>query len=268
MLCIGMICLSAFASAADDAHSLAAALYAEGDWTAARREADRLLADIPTDESARLIAASSALHLNPLQPDALAVLDELARNAADPVIQSRAAYAAGRAHWARGERTAAWSAYAISFQQPENQAAFLRSGCSLFLLKREDRTLGEDQPALLQQLATCRNLWNFDLRDEVRVTPIAKRKSRGFRPAAAVVSLYRSQIAPAIGSRCSLEPSCSAYFLQASREHGWLGVPLIGDRLVREPGVVSAALQPVERGEKTRYLDPVHDHTFWLNDEK
>lgn len=269
VLCIGMIFLSACAVfAGERTNTLAVTLYAEGDWTEARREAARVLSEHPDDETARLILADAALQLNPKSAEALSELDALSNEATDPAIRSRAAYHAGRAQWALGNRAAAWNAYAIAFLHPENQATFLRSGCAMFLLKREDGTLGEQEPALLQQLATCRDLWNFDLRDEVRVHTAKEKKSRGFRPAARIVSFYRSQIAPAIGSRCSLEPSCSEYFLQASREHGWRGVPMIGDRLVREPGVVSAAWQPVERGGQTRYRDPVHDHTFWFRNEK
>lgn len=268
VLCIGMIFFSASAFAADRAGALASELYAEGDWVGAQREAERALARGSDDETVRLIAADAALRMNPNRMEAIVALEQLAASSTNTATRSRAAYSAGRAQWALGNRAAAWNAYAIAFQYPENQAAFLRSGCAMFLLKREDESLGEDQPALLQQLATCRDLWNFDLRDEVRVTPVAKKKSRGFRPASGIVSFYRAQIAPAIGSRCSLEPSCSEYFLQASRTHGWLGIPMIGDRLIREPGVVSAALQPVERGTTTHYLDPVHDHNYWFHNEQ
>ncbi len=80
-----------------------------------------------------------------------------------------------------------------------------------------------------------------------------------------VVSFYRTQIRPAIGHRCSLSPSCSEYFRLASERHGWLGVPLLADRLFREPGIVERAEIPVPHGRRIMWGDPLEDHTFWLD---
>jgi len=74
-----------------------------------------------------------------------------------------------------------------------------------------------------------------------------------------VVGFYREWIRPAIGSRCSLSPSCSEYFLTAARRHGWWAFPMMADRLVREPGLVSSAPDPNQR-----VSDPVDDHDWWL----
>lgn len=83
--------------------------------------------------------------------------------------------------------------------------------------------------------------------------------------ARAVVGFYRFAIRPAIGSRCALEPSCSQYFVLASRKHGWLGVPMTADRFVREP-VVSAPDRPWVRNAagQWRHPDPVEDHDGWF----
>lgn len=268
MLGIGMIFLCAGRATSEPAPlALAAELAGEGDWASARREALRVLAANPEHDPALLLAADAALHLDPAHAAALGTLEHLSMHAADPALKSRAAYRAGQIHWQLGDRRAAWTAYARAFQQPEDRAAFLRSGCALFLLRREDESLGADDPALLQQLATCRNLWTFSLRDEVRATPRADRVDGGAKPAEWIVSFYRAQIGPAIGHRCSLEPSCSAYFLEASRAHGPLGVPLIGDRLVREPDVVKYAEDPIERNGRTLYRDPLDRHTDWMRDE-
>ena len=78
------------------------------------------------------------------------------------------------------------------------------------------------------------------------------------------VSFYRHVIRPAIGSRCSLSPSCSGYFLQASRRHGWLALPMIADRLVREPSVVAQHEREVQMHGETRIADPLSDHDGWL----
>ena len=83
--------------------------------------------------------------------------------------------------------------------------------------------------------------------------------------ARAVVSFYRFAVGPAIGQRCALEPSCSQYFLDASRKHGLLGLPMIADRFIREP-VVSAPDRPVVRTKSgaLRHPDPVEDHDWWF----
>jgi len=84
-------------------------------------------------------------------------------------------------------------------------------------------------------------------------------------PAQAFISLYRTQISPAIGARCSLEPSCSEYFVQAVKKHGLLGAPLIADRFVREPDVFKAREKPIVMLDgRIRYADPVSDHDFWM----
>ncbi|MDP6490236.1 MAG: membrane protein insertion efficiency factor YidD [Kiritimatiellia bacterium] len=76
-----------------------------------------------------------------------------------------------------------------------------------------------------------------------------------------MVGFYRIVVAQSIGSRCVLEPSCSTYSLQAARERGWLGIPMTGDRLIREPSVVHAKEHPVGViNGRTHYADPVSDH--------
>lgn len=83
--------------------------------------------------------------------------------------------------------------------------------------------------------------------------------------ARAVVGFYRIAVGPAIGDRCVVEPSCSRYFVAAARKHGWLGVPMIADRFVREP-VVSAPDRPWVRNAagRWRHPDPVEDHDWWF----
>lgn len=79
-----------------------------------------------------------------------------------------------------------------------------------------------------------------------------------------IVGFYRAQISPAIGARCVLDPSCSQYFLEASRKHGLLGLPMIADRFVREP-IESASDRVILRTDgQHRHLDPVEDHDWWF----
>lgn len=83
----------------------------------------------------------------------------------------------------------------------------------------------------------------------------------GAWPVKWMVGFYRMAVAPALGSRCVLDPSCSRYSLQAARERGWLGLPMTGDRLIREPSVVNEGAHPVTDVQgRVRYADPVSDH--------
>lgn len=89
-------------------------------------------------------------------------------------------------------------------------------------------------------------------------------KRAGAWPMQGLVAFYRSAIGPAIGNRCVLEPSCSRYSLEAARQHGWLSIPMTGDRLIREPSVVQEAARPVTDAQgRIRYADPVSDHVGW-----
>ncbi len=82
-----------------------------------------------------------------------------------------------------------------------------------------------------------------------------------------VVGFYRHFVGPALGARCALEPSCSQYFLEASRAHGVFGLPMIGDRFVREP-VASASDKWVRNAKgELKHPDPVSDHDGWFSKE-
>ena len=59
------------------------------------------------------------------------------------------------------------------------------------------------------------------------------RPSAAARVLAALITGYRRFISPLLAPRCRFEPSCSAYALEAVREHGalrgtWLAVRRIG----------------------------------------
>lgn len=97
-----------------------------------------------------------------------------------------------------------------------------------------------------------------------RPAPAARPRSVGSLFARGVISFYRRFVGPAIGARCALEPSCSRYFLEASRKHGLLGLPMVADRFVREP-VESASDRLVRRPDGSwRHSDPVSDHDWWF----
>jgi putative component of membrane protein insertase Oxa1/YidC/SpoIIIJ protein YidD len=85
--------------------------------------------------------------------------------------------------------------------------------------------------------------------------------SIGSFPVKLMVRFYRFMVAPALGSRCSLSPSCSAYSLEAARKRGWLGLPMTGDRLIREPTLVSRKQETlIDEDGNTRVLDPICNH--------
>ncbi len=86
----------------------------------------------------------------------------------------------------------------------------------------------------------------------------------GALPVKAMVGFYRLMVAPALGARCVLEPSCSHFSMQAARECGWLGLPMTGDRLIAEASMVVARHQPVTNAMgEVRFADPVSDHIGW-----
>ncbi|HOW96535.1 MAG TPA: membrane protein insertion efficiency factor YidD [Kiritimatiellia bacterium] len=241
---------------------LAQELFDEGRWAECARESRRVLLSDPRNETAALHLAVARLRLGGTDEEPLAALT----SARDPEIRARAAYELGRLNWAAGDPAAAYPLLRQAFLETRSQPLSLRSGCSLNELLRAFPNLGKDDLALVQSLETCRPLWSRALRAEC-AAPRARADRGGWlsAPGKWLVSFYRTQIRPAIGARCSLEPSCSAYFLAASRAHGLLGLPMMADRLVREPSVVAEARRPVPGDGAPRFADPVSDHDFWFH---
>lgn len=106
---------------------------------------------------------------------------------------------------------------------------------------------------------------------KARARAIARRLSppprRGLaaRAAGGFIWFYRSAISPALGARCALHPSCSAYFLEAARKHGLLAVPIIADRFVREPVASHSDEWVTLPGGRERHPDPLSAHDFWFS---
>ncbi len=247
-----------------DALDLATQLHDEGQWAACRRESLRHLVEHPEDEEARLLMATASLRERAVVEEALQHLQALMAGADDPEVRAMAGFEAGLELRSRGDLAKAWRAMKIAFEQTRSPWLFARSSCALAYLYQADKQLAQGEEALMRQLRTAQPLWTKSVRDELR-PPKAKRRS--YNPGSLAVAFYRSQIGPAIGDRCSLHPSCSEYYLLAEHDHGWMAVPLVADRLVREPGVVAAAEKPLQTSERMLFQDPVEDHTFWLNDE-
>jgi len=82
------------------------------------------------------------------------------------------------------------------------------------------------------------------------------RPSAAARVLMSLISGYRRFISPLLGPRCRFAPSCSAYALEAVREHGalrgtWLAVRRIGRCHPFNPGGFDP-VPPALHGRRTR----------------
>ncbi|MBU0677633.1 MAG: membrane protein insertion efficiency factor YidD [Verrucomicrobia bacterium] len=260
-------------SAATANFDLAVDLFEEGDWPACRRECLRVSVLDPDHAGVRLLSAASLvqqiLEGKEVKDDRVSSADQelrdLAAGADDRDISAMASLELGRLSWFRGDIDGAFDELRRAFVTAPDHELFLRAGCSLDLLIRQNSALARsrDLTGLESQLNTCRPMWTGGLARSCVVDAHGKERATS-RPGKWIVAFYRSQVRPAIGSRCSLEPSCSEYYKRASGKHGLLGVAMIGDRLVREPGVVSRAEHPVVAGGKIHYADPLDEHDWWM----
>lgn len=235
-------------------------LMGEANWPAVLVESQRILAADPTDETARLGEAFALLDGQP----ALDTLADLAIAARTPEVRSAAAYELGVRAQVAGERTNAWRYLRIAFLSGGPETITLKSAWRMDGIRHHVPLTAADT-ALLLQVRTVAQSADRQTRRQCQAEDqaIRPRTSVFGWPARGIVSFYRAAVAPAIGSRCSLSPSCSAYFLEAGRKHGLLAFPMIADRLVREPSVVAAAEHPVSDGRTFRYADPVEAHDYW-----
>ncbi len=244
---------------------LASQLFSEGRWDACQRECMR--AEIMHRENTPLriqlldvacMIRMGRAHTNGVR-NKLAVLSSQTQ---DMEVAASASFETGRLLWGEDNLKQALDAFSFSFYTTTNCSLFLRAACSSFLVLKENKSLKSECPALVQQINTSRALWSKELFGLCRL----KKKPSRFRIDLAgwFVHFYRSQISPAIGQRCTLEPSCSEYFKQAAARHGLLSIPMIGDRFVREPDVNKDRTNPVFVNGAVRYLDTVDEHDFWM----
>ena len=261
---IGTLCFASTLAVANDA-AFCVELFGEGRWTECRRECLRTLAANPRCEPAILLQAVTALRLGIATHEARGTLERLAAGSGDPDVRSMAALEAGGLARARGEPDGAWALWRRSCNETRDPGLVLRSACALDRLRREHPDLGRDDSEILRLLETARPLWTPQIEAEVAGGPMGAAPLAA-RPAEWIVAFYRRQIAPAIGARCSLEPTCSEYFLQASRAHGLMGFAMSADRFFREPSVVAAARATTNIAGQVRVLDPVADHAIWRRD--
>jgi putative component of membrane protein insertase Oxa1/YidC/SpoIIIJ protein YidD len=235
----------------------------EQDWPHCRVESLRVLAVDPSNNWAAYGALISNWHLGRQKKQSLDDLQLLATATTNAEIRARSHLAVGLGAWEFGDQEAAISnLYQVLSVMPDPAVA-RQAGCALYVLLREYPDAGAAWPGLADQLAVMRGGWTRE--DERNCRPREKVAPSWWSwPGRMIVWGYRSQISPAIGSRCSLQPSCSEYFRQACSKHGLLGFAMYGDRGVREPAVVSAGKHPVRVGDKVKYPDPLSDHDWWM----
>ncbi len=237
-------------------------LFTEGRWAECRLECRRVLAGVTAEPRASLLRAISETRLGLDATVGLRAVEE--QTNAPPAARALARYELGRAYWRAGQETNALAELQNVFTTTTERPLFLRAGCALAYLLDDSVPLTRAHPALVQQLVACRTLWSPALHAECRSGGAPDRTAWTGRPAEWMIAVYRTQISPAIGRRCSLTPSCSAYALEALRRHGALGLGLAGDRMWREPDVVMSRAHPVRINDRVRYSDPLDDHDYWL----
>ncbi len=243
------------------AHELAAELFAEGDWHHCRIECERILSERPDRPAVQLMRAQSLARLGLATPQTFTPL--LDQSGVPRDILAAVHYELGLMAVSRHDWPEAFSRFETAFTTTGDPDAWARSGYYLHQLGRK-RSLRQRRSAALQfQLRACRSLWTTEIRSTHRLTPPRLRRA-ATAPAVAVIRFYQRQIAPAIGSRCSLEPSCSRYAVAALHAHGWRGIPMLADRSVREPDVVAARQSPVMINGRPRFQDPISDHDWWF----
>ena len=159
-----------------------------------------------------------------------------------------------------------------AFLTAREPRVFRIAAAALDLLFHADDGFRRENASLASQVALCRDgLTEKDFADAQKcveaIAPTKARRGPGAWLAAGVVGFYRIFVGPAIGSRCVLDPSCSQYFLEASRKHGVVGVPMIADRFVREPVESNSDRHTRMPDGSWRHPDPVSDHDGWFEKE-
>lgn len=281
-------------------HTLAAELFEEAEWRACRTECSRNLALHPTNAT-RLMHAVCGLRLgldtkteleklctpqsqNSQRRDAVshagptnearlhrdakhcgqAKRKQLRPNGTPhPEVTAMANYELGRALWLEGDTTTAFKHLEQAFLKAPTTDIYHHAGGTLYILLQENPQLSEQSPQLKTILATCRKEWDSKLFNECR-KPETNKHRIATAPARWLIHFYQKQISPAIGSRCSLQPSCSHYATQALKTHGLIGIGAMADRFIREPDVVKYRKNPVKINGNIKFSDPLSDHDWWM----
>ncbi len=241
---------------------LAEQFFQEGDWITCIQESQRVLCKSPSNETALLLCARAALRSG--NTNAATGLSSLTRLASEARHTEISAQSANEAAWILSEQNhiqESWRLAEQAFLTTTSTPVFLSSGTLLAQIINRHPESVKPSDAIIVQLKTCAPIL---IAVPPSTRPASGRTSLLSLPGQWIVTFYRSAIRPAIGARCSVSPNCSEYFRQATHKHKLLAIPMIADRLVREPSVVSAGKQPIQIKGLTAYKDPVENHDFWM----
>ena len=239
--------------------------FEEENWQSCRIECRRAVLAGKNDPVIPLINAVAGIRMG-LDMDA--ELKNICTNSQTPPgIVATAHYELACSQWQKSQMTPAFENFLQTFITTNTKELFLYSGCAMNILLKQNYSLAEEYPELMLQLESCSKMWTSSILKECRSIPDKNsRATSSFltNTGKTLIQFYRSQIGSAIGSRCSLSPSCSEYAKQALYKHGALAIPMIADRLVREPSVVHAKENPVQIHGRRHYSDSLESHDWWM----
>lgn len=245
------------------AADLATELFTEQQWEGALREAHRVLLHTPTSDAHRLISAVCNVRLGRHRKLATQTLAKLHTDSTHDTIREHAAFEHALLQLENNNPTSAFDSFAVCFLNTRHKDRLGHSAYQLARLAKRHPALQGRHPSLLLQINSARNLWTPTPPNRAAPPPAGGGCTA---PGRLVVWFYRTVVGPCLGQRCLLHPSCSAYFLQAAHQHGLLAFPLFAERLYREPGLTDRREHPIQVNGRTRYADPLSDHTFWHHD--
>jgi len=242
---------------------LAISLFEDNQYYSCRIECIRILSDDHFNKHAQFLLALSERRIGVDSTDTLSILCKEQDN--PPQIKDMACYELSRSYIDKKDYNLAFNVLKQLFLNTNIPSLFIRSSCSLSHLFEQDNQLISDNKGLSYQVESCHSLWSKEIVKETTLKSPKKNFSWTGLPAQWVILFYQTQIAPAIGQRCSLNPSCSRYAQQALSKHGILGIGFIADRMIREPDVVAQKSVPIVVEGNIKYCDPLKDHDFINN---
>ncbi len=242
---------------------LAVQLFNEGNWRQSRKECERILL-IKPHPTLQLLHAVCGLRLGCISESQTELQKLCNTRTTPPLTKAMAHYELGRQYWLDAKNKLAFLHLEKSFTSNASVDIFNRSGCTLYQLLNEDKKLSAQHKELRPLLSTCSRAWNQQIFDDCR-KPKPSKKGIATAPARWLIRFYQTQISPAIGSRCSLQPSCSHYAVEALKKHGLIGIGAMTDRFIREPDVVKYRNNPIDVDGKIKYRDPLTNHDWWMH---
>ena len=234
----------------------------ENDWQHARTEIERLLLAHPDDPALLVMRAICLVRTG--KPDHEAFTPILDASNVAPDIRAHAHYELGRLKLDT-DSEAAFGHFKQAFMLSSDPALWSRSGFYLHQLHRGNTRRYPLSPSTTSQLRTSSHTWTNELRQAHSIRPHGRLRRTASAPLRTMIRFYQRQVGPAIGSRCSLEPSCSRFAMKAVNQFGWRGIPLIADRIIREPDVVKKRQNPIIIQNRLRFHDPLSAHSSWFS---